>query len=68
MMNHQFKCQQNPTGQPAVDELQLGTETFTRVTGSDQPGLFRSRIVDATETGTKTHVEGVHIPIRAQSA
>ena len=48
------------TGQPAVNELELGTETFTRVSGegtdSDYTGVG---LMMATETATKTHGEGV---------
>ena len=48
------------TGRPAVEELQLGTETFTRVTGeatdSDYTGVG---LLMATQTATKTHGEGV---------
>lgn len=48
------------TGQPAVNELELGTETFTRVNGeatdSDYTGVA---LMMATETATKTLGEGV---------
>lgn len=50
------------TGQPAIDEAHLGTDTHTRVTGeatdSDYTGVGVGMLM-ATETATKTSGEGV---------
>lgn len=47
------------TGRPAVDEMELGTETYTRVTGeATDSDCNDAGMLMATETATKTHGEG----------
>lgn len=51
------------TGRPAIDEVHLGTDTYTRVTGegtdSDYTNSGNIGMLMATETATKTSGEGV---------